>query len=71
MSSFKSKEVISILQKLGFLKKRQTGSHSIMFHPKSQATIPVPMHAKDIKKGLMKSIIKQAKSTEKEFLKLK
>jgi predicted RNase H-like HicB family nuclease len=33
--------------------------------------IPVPMHSKDIKKGLMKSIIKQAESTENEFLKLK
>lgn len=71
MASFKPKEVISILQKLGFLKKRQTGSHSIMFHPIFQIIISVPLHTKDVKKGLMKSIIKQAKSTEKDFLKLK
>lgn len=71
MASFKPKEVVLILQKLGFLKKRQTGSHSVMFHPTSQIIISVPLHNKDVKRGLMKSIIKQAKSTEKEFLKLK
>lgn len=71
MASFKPREVISILQKLGFIRKRQTGSHVIMNNPSSKRTIPVPMHAKDIKKGLMQSIIKQADSTEKEFLKLK
>ena len=71
MASFKPREVISILQKLGFIRKRQTGSHVIMNNPSSKRTIPVPMHAKDIKKGLLRSIIKQADSTEKEFLKLK
>lgn len=71
MSAFKAKEIISILQKLGFIQKRQTGSHLIMYHPKLKIIIPVPMHNKDIKKGLLKSIIKQASSSEKEFLKLK
>lgn len=71
MASFKPREVISILQKLGFIRKRQTGSHVIMNNPNSKRTIPVPVHAKDIKKGLLQSIIKQADSTEKEFLKLK
>ncbi len=71
MASFKPKEVVSILLKLGFLKKRQTGSHLIMFHPETQVVVSVPIHSKDVKKGLMKNIIKQAKSTEAEFLKLK
>ncbi len=71
MASFKPKEVASILQKLGFIRKRQTGSHLIFYNSKLKRTIPVPMHAKDIKKGLLRAIIKQADSTEKEFLKLK
>lgn len=71
MAAFKPKEVIQILGKLGFVQKRQTGSHLIMFHPTSKKIIPVPMHTKDIKPGLMKSIIKQAGSTEEDFLKLK
>lgn len=71
MASFKPKEVVSILQKLGFLRKRQTGSHLIMFHPESLVVISIPIHTKDVKKGLMKTIIKQANSTDEEFIKLK
>lgn len=71
MASFKPKEVVTILQKLGFVKKRQTGSHLVMFHPESQVVISVPIHTKDVKHGLMKSIIKQSNSTETEFIKLK
>lgn len=71
MTSFKPREMIKILKKLGFVEKRQTGSHVIMFHPKNKKTIPIPMHAKELKKGLTKGIIKQSESTEKEFTKLK
>ncbi len=71
MPSFKPREVVKILTKLNFIQKRQTGSHLIMFNPNSKTTIPVPIHAKDVKRGLLKAIIKQAESTEKEFLKLK
>lgn len=71
MPAFKPKEVISILGKLGFIRKRQTGSHVIMYGSKSGITISVPMHTKDIGKGLLKSIIKHADSSEEKFLKLK
>lgn len=71
MASFKPKEIIAVLAKLGFIRKRQSGSHVIMFHPDSKVTIPVPVHAKEMKRGLLLGIIKQAHSTEEEFLKLK
>ncbi len=71
MPSFKPKEVVKILKKLGFIEKRQTGSHLIMYNSELEKMIPVPIHAKDLKKGLLKGIIKQADSSEKEFLKLK
>ena len=71
MASFKSREVVRILEKLGYIQKRQTGSHLIMYNPQKNRIIPIPMHNKDIKRGLLRGIIKQAESTEKEFLKLK
>ena len=71
MPAFKAKEVVKILKRLGFEERRQTGSHLIMYHPEKKQIIPVPIHAKDLKKGLLKAIIKQAESTEEEFLKLK
>jgi predicted RNA binding protein YcfA (HicA-like mRNA interferase family) len=36
MTSFKPREVIKILKKLGYLEKRQAGSHIIMFNPKNK-----------------------------------
>jgi len=71
MASFKPREIVKVLRKLGFVEKRQRGSHLVMYSPKLKRTIPVPMHNKDIKKGLAKKIIKDSESTEKEFLKLK
>lgn len=71
MASFKPKEIISILEKFGFVRKRQSGSHVIMFHSDTKVTIPVPIHAKDAKRGLLLGIIKQAGSSEEEFLELK
>jgi len=71
MTAFKPKEVVKILKKLGYLPKRQTGSHLIMYHPRKNKIIPIPIHSKDLKKGLLKGIIKEAESTEKEFISLK
>ncbi len=71
MPSFKPKEVVKILRKLGYIEKRQRGSHLIMWGQKSGISISVPIHTKDLKRGLLKGIIKDAKSSEKEFLKLK
>lgn len=71
MTSFKPREVIKILRKLGFTKKRQKGGHIIMYSSKFNITISVPMHTKDLKKGLLRGITKDAKSSEEEFLKLK
>lgn len=71
MPSFKPREIVRILEKLGYRQKRQTGSHLMMYHPELKRIIPVPMHGKEMKKGLLNAIIKQADSSEKEFLKLK
>jgi len=71
MASFKAREIIKVLRKLGFIEKRQTGSHLIMYSPKLKKTIPIPIHNKELKKGLVRGIIKEAESTEEEFLKLK
>jgi predicted RNA binding protein YcfA (HicA-like mRNA interferase family) len=68
MASFTAKDVVKILKLLGYLEKRQSGSHLILFHPKTKSIIPVPMHTKDLKKGLVRAIIKQANSSEQEFL---
>lgn len=60
---------MSTLQKAGFRIARTSGSHNIM--ERDGTTISVPVHAgKDIKRGLLNAIIKQAGLTKKEFQKL-
>ena len=68
--SLRHKKIISVLKKIGFEESRQTGSHLILLNQKSKKIISVPVHNKDIKKGLLIGIIKQAGLTTNEFIKL-
>lgn len=70
LPSLDHKKLIRALKKIGFEEARQTGSHLILLNQKSQKIIPVPIHNKDIKKGLLAGIIKQAGLTTEEFIKL-
>ena len=67
---FKPREVVKILKKIGFVEARQTGSHLILVNKTIKKIIPIPIHSKDIKRGLFLSIIKQADLTIDEFIKL-
>ena len=71
MSTFKPKEVVSILKKLGLLKKDKPEVIWFCIILNLKKIIPVPIHNKDLKTGTLRSIIKQAESTEEAFLKLK
>jgi predicted RNA binding protein YcfA (HicA-like mRNA interferase family) len=54
-----SKELITILQKIGFKKIRQKGSHVFLKHPDGRTTI-VPYHpGENIDRGLLNKIIKK------------
>jgi len=66
----KPRELIRVLEKKGCIFKRQTGSHRIFYYPEKQRIIVVAIHAKEIKKGLLRSIIKELDLSTKEFLKL-
>lgn len=68
--SLKPREVIYAFKKLGFEEKRQTGSHKIFYHPLTKKIIPLPIHSKDLKKGLLKSIIAEIGLKPQEFLKI-
>ncbi|UZN42506.1 type II toxin-antitoxin system HicA family toxin [Lactobacillus sp. IBH004] len=54
------REIIKILKKQGFVKKSQNGSHLKMYNPITNVTIPVPIHSKEMKKGLEQRILKEA-----------
>ena len=54
------KEMVKLLQKNGFKKERQTGSHIFLVNHETGRYTTVPMHNKDLGKGLENEILKQA-----------
>ncbi len=70
LPSLKPKDVVRALKKVGFEEHRQTGSHLMMVHRGERRLIPVPIHAREMKRGLLVSIVKQAGLTQKEFIDL-
>jgi len=57
----KPKKVIDALIRGGFYLHHQTGSHARLVHRiKPDIRVTVPVHSKDIPRGTLKRIIKQA-----------
>ncbi|PSR52672.1 toxin HicA [Adhaeribacter arboris] len=67
MKSYTPKEVIALLLLHGFERVRTKGSHQIYVNQQSGKRTVVPMHAKDLKKGTLHGILKQAGIDPKEL----
>jgi len=68
LPALKPKEVIKVLERAGFIFSRQKGSHQI--YTRGNTGVIIPFHNKDLKKGTLRHIIKQAGFITREFLKL-
>ena len=53
-------KLIKLLQKNGFVFTRQNGSHAIFRNEEKQRKVVVPIHSKDIPKGTLHAILKDA-----------
>jgi len=68
LSPLPYRDVIKKLRKLGFAFRRATGgSHEIWWSESTRKTCVVPHH-KEIKPGTLRSILRQAEISEKDFL---
>lgn len=54
-----AKQVVAALQRHGFGFARQKGSHATYRHADGRTAV-VPMHSGDVKRGTLRSILKQA-----------
>lgn len=55
------KEMMRILLKNGFVHvKSNNGSHQKFFNPSTNRTVSLPVHSKELKKGLEQALLKQA-----------
>ena len=64
------REVVRVLERLGFSQARQRGSHTVMKKTVPDGTIGcvVPLHD-EIATGTLRSILRQAKTSADEFVK--
>ena len=60
LPSFTPKELIRILERKGFVLKHIHGSHHYFVHQASGKITVVPVHSKDLAKGTLHAILKQA-----------
>lgn len=68
LPSLTAKEVLRALKKAGFYIHHQTGSHATLKHRADPARrVTVPMHSRDVQRGTLMTIIKQAGMTQDEF----
>lgn len=62
----KAAELLRFLQRQGYRRVRQTGSHLILEHPE-RPTLVVPVHTRDLPKGLFLKILKDAGFSIQDF----
>jgi predicted RNA binding protein YcfA (HicA-like mRNA interferase family) len=68
LPAINAKKLIKILEEKGFTFSRQSGSHAI-YSNTNGIKVTVPVHGKkDLGKGLLKQIMKDAGITNEDFL---
>jgi len=63
------RECVGVLERAGFVFKRQEGSHMVMRRSSPFAQVTVPDH-RELDKGTLRAIIRHAGLTVDEFLRL-
>ena len=71
LPSLKSDRLIRALGRAGFRVHRTTGGHYFLKHPeKPRLLVVVPHHSRDIKRGVLHAILRQAELSVRELLEL-
>ena len=70
LSPIKARKLIKIVEKKGFSKMHQKGSHALYKHPDGRTTT-IPIHpSEEISRGLLRKILRDVNLTVEEFNKL-
>lgn len=65
------RKLLRAMLKAGFLVSRQTGSHAQLYHPdNADILVMIPIHNKDLPKGTLRNILRQAEMSVEELNKL-
>ena len=70
LPTVKPRQMIRVLERVGFEIDHQTGSHVVLWRASDNCRVVVPWHNRDLGRGLTLRIIKSAGLDRDEFLKL-
>ena len=70
MPALRPRQVLRALRKAGFYEDHRSGSHVILYKEGQPNPVSVPWHNRDLKRGTLAEIIRQADLTREEFLDL-
>jgi len=65
-----ARQLVAALKRAGFMEVRQKGGHLHLKRPTTDAVTTVPMHPGDLKRPLLKAILRQAGLSETDFRRL-
>ena len=68
LPAVKPREVIRFLIRNGFVLDHTSGSHFIYYHPVLKRRAVVPKHNRDIPKGTLLSLLREAGFTQEELI---
>jgi predicted RNA binding protein YcfA (HicA-like mRNA interferase family) len=67
LPSLTPQEIIKVVEKRGFVLDRIKGSHHIYYHPETKRRVVVLFHKRDLPKGTLLEILKQAGISKEEL----
>lgn len=70
LTPIKPQKLIKILKKLGFVERDAEGSHVFFKHNDGRTTV-IPVHNKDVSRGLLRKILRDIQITLSEYENLK
>ena len=70
LPSLKPREVVAALERCGFVVVRIVGSHYQLFNERTRRHTTVPYHNRELARGTVAAIVRQAGLTGDEFIEL-
>jgi predicted RNA binding protein YcfA (HicA-like mRNA interferase family) len=70
LPSLTPEKIIKVLERKGFVLDRVKGSHHIYYHLGTKRRVVVPFHKRDLPKGTLLEILKQAGISKEELKEL-
>ena len=68
LPAVRPREVIRFLEQKGFVLDHTSGSHFIFYHPVSKRRAVVPRHNRDMPKGTLLSLLREAGFTRDDIV---